>query len=882
MKVHTNGLKTNISTMGRDLDSKITCELNGETIELGNDELNSISPHYKADILKSVMKQLDLDSKVDIPIGTEINYQFGVKVNGQYEYLDYGNYIVYSSERQEDLRSYKITCYDKMLLSMKDYEDMSITYPISLRNYLSEICDCLGITFANISDTFANYNRTIQNELYLDSEGNSLGYTFRDVLDEIAQATGSTICINEDDELEIRYITETNDTIDEDFFKNINVNFGEKYGPINSIVLSRGGGADNVYLKDDESIAQNGLCEIKISDNQIMNGNDRSDYLPDLLSQLDGIEYYLNDYASTGIMYYDICDRYTAHIGENDYSCVMLNDEPIITQGLVENIHTERPIPSETDYSKADKTDRKINQTTLIVNKQNQQIQSIVSQIGDRGTKTTTITEDIDGLIAQVQDIPTITTEQGAIGNVELSGLLKTRMIELRVHPTNVDIIALVVSNSLKVRSTLKLTTRTITISGDETFKYKIPKNLYYYNDNIYDEFVYDGLNKRVYIIHRVSVDTLGNKSILATPIEEDFEYYDMIIGNGDNEIYMKGYPSAYIYAKAMIKNDYTDSFATSYEVDSKIELKANEINEEVRQKVDEDEVVAKLNIGIRNNQGIVELVGNSVIIDSDNFDLDEHGNVNMRGGNIYLGEGSQILGDDGLMSTILVLSNICSSQFVGGSTLLPMGFSAVGQNQQGTIVNKDWLAFEFEIPENFVIKSAKLTLTHVPVNYTGYTTTTGYCRKLKLYKSSDGLNQSITLNDMFYYFVNDNIGYTEVQNAFGTNGFTGNSVSGSEATSIELKDYITTGFNKFKVQSDETPPTTDLQCYQYSGACMGTLYITGYSNFEEPTSSRAILSETPTLLQGNEQITSAEQESTNTEQEQLLGQSNEEEESDI
>ena len=139
MKVHTSGLKTNISTMGRDLDSKITYELNGETIELGNDELNSISPHYKADILKSVMKQLDLDSKVDIPIGTEINYQFGVKVNGQYEYLDFENYIVYSSERQEDLRSYKITCYDKMLLSMKDYEDMSITYPISLRNYLSEI-----------------------------------------------------------------------------------------------------------------------------------------------------------------------------------------------------------------------------------------------------------------------------------------------------------------------------------------------------------------------------------------------------------------------------------------------------------------------------------------------------------------------------------------------------------------------------------------------------------------------------------------------------------------------------------------------------------------------------------------------------------------------
>ena len=132
MKLHSNNYKTNISTNGRELDSIITYELDSETIELGAEELNSISPHYKADILKSVMKQLDIDSNVDIPIGTEINYQFGVKVNDSYEYLDFGNYIVYSSEKQEDLKSYKIIAYDKMLNSMKDYENLGITYPISI------------------------------------------------------------------------------------------------------------------------------------------------------------------------------------------------------------------------------------------------------------------------------------------------------------------------------------------------------------------------------------------------------------------------------------------------------------------------------------------------------------------------------------------------------------------------------------------------------------------------------------------------------------------------------------------------------------------------------------------------------------------------------
>jgi len=221
VKTHTSDFKNKIKEFGRELDSLITYTISGTTTELGNEELNSVSPHYEGAILKSVMKQLDIDSNVDIPVGTEINYQFGVKTRYEevenyrdnYDYIDYGNYIVYSSEKQEDTRSWKIICYDKMLYAMKDYENSNITYPITIRNYISAICTKIGLTFANASDTFANYDKQITSELYLDSDGNSLGYTFRDVLDELAEATGSTICINDDDELEIKYIDNINEII---------------------------------------------------------------------------------------------------------------------------------------------------------------------------------------------------------------------------------------------------------------------------------------------------------------------------------------------------------------------------------------------------------------------------------------------------------------------------------------------------------------------------------------------------------------------------------------------------------------------------------------------------------------------------------------------
>ena len=95
MKAHTSGFKNQIKTMGRELDSKISYTLNGVNVELGKEQLNSITPTYQGALLKSVMKELDIDSNVYIPEKTILNYQFGVKVNGEYEYINFGNYVVY-------------------------------------------------------------------------------------------------------------------------------------------------------------------------------------------------------------------------------------------------------------------------------------------------------------------------------------------------------------------------------------------------------------------------------------------------------------------------------------------------------------------------------------------------------------------------------------------------------------------------------------------------------------------------------------------------------------------------------------------------------------------------------------------------------------------
>ena len=630
MKVHTSDFKSQLTELGRELRGVIT--YNDVTLE---DEINSITPHYEADILKSVMKQLDLELTVDIPLNTVINCQIGILVNGNYEMLNYGNYVVYNSEKQEDTNTYKITCYDKLLYSMKQNEDLGVTYPISIKNYLNAVASKIGLTVA--SGTFYNQDLQIPSELYLGQE-----YTYRDILDEIAQATGSIICLNENDEILVKYPTITGDTIDEDYLKDINVDFGQKYGVINSIVLSRAGESDNVYLQDEQSVEQNGLTEVKIVDNQIMNFNNRSDYLQGLLAALDGLYYYLNDFNSTGILYYEVGDLYNVQIGENSYQCLMLNDEINVTTGIEEIIHTDMPEKSETDYSKADKTDMRINKTYLIVDKQNQQIESVVNNVTEQNNKISQITQTVDEINSKISDIADITTYgESSFAEVELTEINESEPIMLKVHSTVVSPVHIISYNYptdvafpdklinftgsdivhyMKDRI-IRFTNTTIyqltkdlrynnfreyynydvtnnkyilliagtdytigdAISGNiyENLyvDYTLPDDLLYYNKKIYDEFYLDYESQTCQVIKRCEYDAYYNVKTLQNEIVIDYPYPSIILPEGDYRITLPGYEQGYIYVRLMAKNIYTKQFYTKVETNSIIDQKADEIN---------------------------------------------------------------------------------------------------------------------------------------------------------------------------------------------------------------------------------------------------------------------------------------------------------------
>ena len=193
----------------------------------------------------------------------------------------------------------------------------------------------------------------------------------------------------------ITYPTEYEE-LDKHFLKDVNVSFSKKYGAVNSVVFSRGNGSDNIYRKDNASINKNGLTEIKIADNPFLEGDDRENFIQSLFDKINGLEFYIMDVASTGIMYLELGDLYYFNMVEEKPSlksglvksgmrkaqgssggkflCLLMNDEIKITQGLEESIYNDEPEITETNYKTASITDTSIKNAIIQTNKNSAEI----------------------------------------------------------------------------------------------------------------------------------------------------------------------------------------------------------------------------------------------------------------------------------------------------------------------------------------------------------------------------------------------------------------------------------------------------------------------------------------------------------------------------
>lgn len=446
MKNVTNNFKEDIRTYGRQFDFEL--KVNDEKYNI--DTINYIKPFFYASFFKTIMHQVKIDSKYEIAKKSKINIRVGVKVNeSNYEYIDYNTYYVGNSERQEDTLSYVITAYDKMIESMISY-DLELTEKIKLRDYLIRICKRLGWNTNNIPAIFVNSEKLIDPNLHRE-----INYTFRDALDEIATITCSFLCFK-NDEFYLLYPNETEEDIDESYLNEDDVTIGEKYF-INSLVFSRAEESDNIYRKDDESIVNNGLHEYRISDNQLLSTNDRYLYIDEMFNYLKTFEFYVFDVKSKGILFLEACDKFTLALKGKKYPTLLLNNEIAFDDGLAESLYIDKPEETETEYKYADKTDKKINQTYFLVDKQNKKIEQLVNESSAHEEKLTKVEQDVDSIKQTASNAVNYKRIAEGLTEIHLYEAGQTEILKLEVKGNKEYVSELFPRNNLYPRANLQV-----------------------------------------------------------------------------------------------------------------------------------------------------------------------------------------------------------------------------------------------------------------------------------------------------------------------------------------------------------------------------------------------------------------------------------------
>lgn len=335
------------------------------------------------------------------------------------------------------------------------------------------------------------------------------------------------------------------------------------------------------------------------------------------------------------------------------------------------------------------------------------------------------------------------------------------------------------------------------------------------------------------YVDRRLSLSEYHVLSVLEEPIKEPLEKIDMQLFEGQNYIYVEGMTGNYMYVEYLVKNEFTDLFATKRDVSSSIEQSADEINLQVSEKyVKNDEVIARINISpeeVKLKANKISLEG--IVTANENFKILEDGSIEANNGkftgDVYLGEGKKVIGGDGLMTNL---------QFKSTNNDSWLGYMPDDENTEN---NKTKLLIYANIPDNFKITSAKITLIHTPIIWgIEDKDTYGYCRNLKLYKVHNATQIYYLTAFGGWTFNNDSTGESEVDNAFGENGFTPTIPTNSNfkteiKTSIDITNQLNKGINLFRVHtSDELKwELNDVRPYEQSGMCEAYLDVIGYMN---------------------------------------------------
>lgn len=774
----------------------------------------------------------------------------------------HGSFYIYDVKPVQENVTIELSCYDIKYKLDTPYDSAKHTFPCTLKEWRNSIFNDCGVTYDNTD--FPNSDLTLSEEPYLDD-----GITNRNVVALIAQAGASIVITDNQDKFYFSWFNDTTHNVIDWLELTTEKNPTKS---VNFLVLSRGDAGDDYYYP--LTIPENKV-EFKIDSNYILDPQDttsetdlRATTIIPLYNRINGFSYIIYSMRTQFIE-----NKLTLKLGDKiKYKDVYGNE--LTSYVMSKKITWLGGDLTDSDNYELTISASEINETSTEVSYKKKDVNKSVIELSRKTDKAMGMIKDAVKKVDDLTDY--IKTKQGttsiellktpdstgAINKLSIKNFnLQTLYPDMAypsdyTYPGVLNFYTLIISNEKVVYSpslpTANNQTELYNVGGISGKFYRCVDNVWteetnldnikfiYINspfplqtltttmgDHVYDELIFE--DNQVSIIQRLGYDKENNLEVLEKPVT--YNLGEMLVPTFETNTYitMKYWTNLNYECTYIEKNAFTSNFSTKNETNAIISI-TDEINLKVENKCEKDDVVNQLNI----SKVLIEIKGNRFVLDADNVKIDKFGNI-------ILSNGAKVLGEYGLLSSIIVESNIMSRSFMGGNMILPMGYSQYEETSSGSITTiKDSLQLQFTIPKGFKIMSAFILLEHMPTKYKDGTTLkyTGTSKNLKLYRATNYSAGTFEMDITHYVTNNSGTNYSEVPNAFGVSGFSGSSSGYTSKQSINIKDFITTSdtedsFNMFKIETSNSLVTSLAAMYQNSGACKATLMIMGYSSFE-------------------------------------------------
>ena len=267
--------------------------------------------------------------------------------------------------------------------------------------------------------------------------------------------------------------------------------------------------------------------------------------------------------------------------------------------------------------------------------KQQEQTTNVVG--GDVQSRLLRVGRTIDLINGEIKDLSEkvvdISNTASGVGSVNITNGHKGKLHKLDIYGyMELPIIGNIIIGQFKVNNF-----KIIVEQNNEVYREYIlddMKNLYQVG-TVHDTFEY--LDGKCSITKRIGIDDEGNKYVLETPYTIDLKDLIIEVPEGDYKIYTN-FNDLHLEVEYLLKNEYTDTFAKQVDLQSEINIRSDEIELLSKKKVNNDEVIASINLTpekaqIKANKISLkgkefDLTTDEINIKSTNFNVDKEGNL--------------------------------------------------------------------------------------------------------------------------------------------------------------------------------------------------------------------------------------------------------------